>query len=85
MVGGSAPEPKVMAISAGMIIVPRLERWMSNPPSLSLRDGIDCLIELSGGEDLADAYPSQLEETLLTEMVANSLDSGASRSGRVFA
>lgn len=29
-------------------------------------------------EDLADAYPGQLEETLLTEMVANSLDSGAS-------
>lgn len=29
-------------------------------------------------EDLADAYPGALEETVLTEMVANSLDSGAS-------
>lgn len=30
-------------------------------------------------EDLADAYPGDLEETILTEIVANSLDSGASR------
>ncbi|MGH9367558.1 MAG: ATP-binding protein, partial [Thermoanaerobaculia bacterium] len=30
-------------------------------------------------EDLRDAYPGSLEETLLTEIVANSLDSGASR------
>ena len=30
-------------------------------------------------EDLRDAYPWGLEETILTEMVANSLDSGASR------
>ncbi|HYB72684.1 MAG TPA: ATP-binding protein [Candidatus Sulfotelmatobacter sp.] len=30
-------------------------------------------------EDLRDAYPAALEETILTEMVANSLDSGASR------
>ncbi|HEV8573560.1 MAG TPA: ATP-binding protein, partial [Dehalococcoidia bacterium] len=29
-------------------------------------------------EDLADAYPGELAETVLTEMVANSLDSGAS-------
>ena len=29
-------------------------------------------------EDLADAYPGDLEETILTEIVANSLDSGAS-------
>jgi hypothetical protein len=29
-------------------------------------------------EDLGDAYPGQLEETILTEIVANSLDSGAS-------
>lgn len=29
-------------------------------------------------EDLADAYPGELEGTVLTEMVANSLDSGAS-------
>src|SRR5947207_15684919 len=29
-------------------------------------------------EDLRDAYPGALEETILTEMVANSLDSGAS-------
>lgn len=28
-------------------------------------------------EDLGDAYPGALEETILTEMVANSLDSGA--------
>jgi hypothetical protein len=28
-------------------------------------------------EDLADAYPGELEETILTEIVANSLDSGA--------
>ena len=28
-------------------------------------------------EDLADAYPGDLEETILTEIVANSLDSGA--------
>ena len=28
-------------------------------------------------EDLRDAYPGALEETILTEMVANSLDSGA--------
>ena len=30
-------------------------------------------------EDLRDAYPGGLEETILTEIVANSLDSGASR------
>ncbi len=30
-------------------------------------------------EDLRDAYPGSLEETMLTEIVANSLDSGASR------
>jgi len=30
-------------------------------------------------EDLRDAYPGDLEETILTEIVANSLDSGASR------
>jgi hypothetical protein len=30
-------------------------------------------------QDLADAYPGDLEETILTEIVANSLDSGASR------
>jgi hypothetical protein len=29
-------------------------------------------------EDLADAYPGDLEETVLTEIVANALDSGAS-------
>jgi hypothetical protein len=28
-------------------------------------------------EDLRDAYPGSLEETILTELVANSLDSGA--------
>lgn len=30
-------------------------------------------------EDLRDAYPESLEETILTEIVANSLDSGATR------
>jgi hypothetical protein len=30
-------------------------------------------------EDLRDAYPGAIEETILTEIVANSLDSGASR------
>ena len=30
-------------------------------------------------EDLADAYPGELDETILTEIVANSLDSGATR------
>lgn len=30
-------------------------------------------------EDLRDAYPAGLEETILTEIIANSLDSGASR------
>jgi hypothetical protein len=30
-------------------------------------------------EDLRDAYPASLEETILTEVVANSLDSGAGR------
>ncbi len=30
-------------------------------------------------EDLADAYPGDLEETVLTEIVANALDSGAAR------
>jgi len=30
-------------------------------------------------EDLRDAYPGSLEETMLTEIIANSLDSGASR------
>lgn len=30
-------------------------------------------------EDLADAYPEALEETILTEIVANSLDSGTTR------
>ena len=28
-------------------------------------------------EDLGDAYPGSIEETILTEIVANSLDSGA--------
>lgn len=28
-------------------------------------------------EDLRDAYPGSLEETILTEIIANSLDSGA--------
>ena len=30
-------------------------------------------------EDLRDAYPASIEETILTEIIANSLDSGASR------
>ena len=30
-------------------------------------------------EDLRDAYPSSLEETILTEIIANSLDSSANR------
>ncbi|HJU04576.1 MAG TPA: ATP-binding protein, partial [Nitrospiraceae bacterium] len=30
-------------------------------------------------EDLRDAYPGSLEETILTEIIANSLDSGAGR------
>ncbi len=30
-------------------------------------------------EDLRDAYPGTLEETILVEIVANSLDSGATR------
>jgi len=30
-------------------------------------------------EDLRDAYPGALEETILTEIVANELDSGAGR------
>jgi Histidine kinase-, DNA gyrase B-, and HSP90-like ATPase len=30
-------------------------------------------------EDLRDAYPGAIEETILTEIIANSLDSGASR------
>ena len=29
-------------------------------------------------EDLRDAYPEALEDTIVTEVVANSLDSGAS-------
>ncbi len=32
-------------------------------------------------EDLRDAYPASIEETILTEVVANSLDSGAGRIG----
>ncbi|MCZ6622058.1 MAG: ATP-binding protein, partial [Deltaproteobacteria bacterium] len=30
-------------------------------------------------EDLRDAYPGSIEETILTEIVANALDSGASQ------
>lgn len=30
-------------------------------------------------EDLRDAYPGALEATILTEIIANSLDSGATR------
>ena len=30
-------------------------------------------------EDLRDAYPGSLEETILTEIISNSLDSGAAR------
>jgi hypothetical protein len=30
-------------------------------------------------EDLRDAYPGALEETILSEVVANALDSGAAR------
>ena len=33
-------------------------------------------------EDLRDAYPGALEETILTEVVANALDSGAGCIGR---
>ena len=33
-------------------------------------------------EDLRDAYPSSLEETILTEIIANSLDSRANQIGR---
>src|SRR5881409_662073 len=32
-------------------------------------------------EDLRDAYPGALEETILVEVIANALDSGASRIG----
>src|SRR5436309_11869201 len=32
-------------------------------------------------EDLRDAYPGSLEETILVEVIANALDSGASRIG----
>jgi histidine kinase/DNA gyrase B/HSP90-like ATPase len=32
-------------------------------------------------EDLRDAYTGSLEETILTEVVANALDSGATRIG----
>src|ERR687888_2193869 len=32
-------------------------------------------------EDLRDAYPGSLEETILTEIVANALDSGATAIG----
>src|SRR5438093_7906842 len=32
-------------------------------------------------EDLRDAYPGAIEETILTEIVANALDSGAARVG----
>ena len=32
-------------------------------------------------EDLRDAYPEALEETILTEVVANALDSGATEIG----
>ena len=32
-------------------------------------------------EDLRDAYPGALEETILTEIVANALDSGATARG----
>jgi hypothetical protein len=31
-------------------------------------------------EDLRDAYPGAVEETILTEVVANSLDSAATRA-----
>src|SRR5438309_3161218 len=34
-------------------------------------------------EDLRDAYPGALEETILTEIVANALDSGANRISMV--
>ena len=30
-------------------------------------------------EDLRDAYPGSIEETILTEIMANALDSGATR------
>ena len=30
-------------------------------------------------QDLADAYPGDLHETILTETIANALDSGATR------
>jgi HSP90 family molecular chaperone len=30
-------------------------------------------------EDLRDAYPGSIEETILTEIVANSIDAGAER------
>jgi hypothetical protein len=30
-------------------------------------------------EDLRDAYPGSIEETILTEIMANSLDSGATQ------
>lgn len=33
-------------------------------------------------EDLRDAYPGAAEETILVEIAANSLDSGATARGR---
>jgi len=33
-------------------------------------------------EDLRDGYPGVIEETILTKIVANLLDSGAKRRGR---
>ena len=34
-------------------------------------------------EDLRDAYTQSLEETILTELIANALDSGARSSPRM--
>ena len=48
----------------------------ATPPSPSVGETRVDLLHLL--EDLADAYPGDLEETVLTEIVANALDSGAS-------
>jgi Histidine kinase-, DNA gyrase B-, and HSP90-like ATPase len=62
-----------------------MERGLKAPTTTRL-NGLQCpamgetrvdLLHLL--EDLRDAYPGSLEETILTEIVANSLDSGACR------
>ena len=65
-----------------VLSVARVVVHLELPPQLGLTPVGETRVDLLHLlEDLADAYPGDLDETILTEIVANSLDSGASHIG----